>query len=188
MRRTIPQAVMVVEIFIAQRQCSDALPQQLGQEMFYVSLITHASEVTATETCGHFASIMALKLKKLLPTACECEVFLVFYKVFYIKLLNASFSALCSFFELSGVAIVVAGFVNTILQILEFVLSYYIPIMLSLILLYVLLKGHLWQVAMAFIIVPYLSFLLWESSALDEVILSVVFALLIHFLGCAIVR
>lgn len=86
------------------------------------------------------------------------------------------------------IAIIVAGFVDSILQVLTIVFSYYLPIMVPLILLSVLLKRHFWQAAMASMILTPVSFLLWESSGLSEAFPSVVFALLINFLVYGIVH
>ena len=85
-------------------------------------------------------------------------------------------------------AIIVAGFVDSILGVLSIVFSYYIPIMVPLVLLSVLVKRHYWQAAMFSMILTPLSFLFWEFSGLDEVFPSVVFAFLINFLGYGIVH
>ena len=86
------------------------------------------------------------------------------------------------------ISIIVAGFVDSILGVLSIVFSYYLPIMVPLVLLSVLLKRHYWQAAMVSMILTPLSFLLWEFSGLDEVFPSVVFAFLINFLGYGIVH
>ena len=86
------------------------------------------------------------------------------------------------------ISIIVAGFVDSIIGVLSIVFSYYIPIMVPLVLLSVLLKRHYWQAAMVSMILTPLSFLLWEFSGLDEVFPSVVFAFLINFLGYGIVH
>ncbi len=86
------------------------------------------------------------------------------------------------------IAILVAGFVDSILQVLSFVFSYYIPIMVPLILLSVLLKRHYWQAALVSMILAPLSYLLWEFSGLNELFPSVVFALLVNFLSYGIVH
>ena len=84
------------------------------------------------------------------------------------------------------ISIIVAGFVDSIIGVLSIVFSYYLPIMVPLVLLSVLLKRHYWQAAMVSMILTPLSFLLWEFSGLDEVFPSVVFAFLINFLGYGI--
>lgn len=86
------------------------------------------------------------------------------------------------------IAIIVAGFVNSILQVLSIVFSYYIPIMVPLILLSVLLKRHFWQAAVVSMILSPMSYILWESSSLSGAFPSVVFALLINFLVYGIVH
>ncbi len=86
------------------------------------------------------------------------------------------------------IAIIVAGYVDSILKVLSIVFSYYLPIMVPLILLSVLLKRHYWQAAIASMILTPVFFLLWESSGFGEAFPSVVFALLINFLVYGIVH
>ncbi len=86
------------------------------------------------------------------------------------------------------IAIIVAGFVDSIMEVLSIVFGYYIPIMVPLVLLSVFLKRHYWQAAMVSMILTPLSFLLWEFYGLNEVFPSVVLAFLINFLGYGVVH
>ncbi|MCB0517662.1 MAG: sodium:solute symporter family protein [Lewinellaceae bacterium] len=97
-------------------------------------------------------------------------------KLFYAKLFTVIVGA---------AAILIAGFLDSILNAIIVIFSFYIPVMIPVTFFSVLKKKHHWQSAIASMVVGFLSNLIWElvgSEALPTLLVGLVFSTMAYWL------